>query len=88
MQAAPYAVRLQMFEGPLDLLLHLIRSHKLEITDIPIAQVTEQYLAYLAMMEAMDLNVAGEFMVMAATLMEIKSRTLLPRPDPPLEAGF
>jgi segregation and condensation protein A len=64
------------------LLLHLIRAQKLEIRDIPIAEVTDQYLAYLAMMEALDLDVAGEFLVMAATLMEIKSRMLLPRPEP------
>ncbi len=78
-----YSVRLPVFEGPLDLLLHLIRSHKLDIRDIPIALVTEQYLGYLAMLEAMDLEIAGEFLVMASTLMEIKSRMLLPRPDPP-----
>jgi segregation and condensation protein A len=71
---------LPVFEGPLDLLLHLIREQKIEITDIPIAQITEQYLAYLALMEALDLDVAGEFVVMAATLLEIKSRMLLPRP--------
>ncbi len=68
------------FEGPLDLLLHLIREHRVEITDIPIVQITDHYLAYLRAMEAMDLTVAGEFLVMAATLLEIKSRTLLPRP--------
>jgi segregation and condensation protein A len=78
-----YSITLPVFEGPLDLLLHLIRTHKLDIGDIPIALVTEQYLQYLALMEALDLNVAGEFLVMAATLMEIKSRMLLPRPDPP-----
>jgi segregation and condensation protein A len=74
------AVRLPVFEGPLDLLLHLIREAKLDIYDIPIAQVTSQYLEALALMEALDLEVAGEFLVMAATLMEIKSRMLLPRP--------
>jgi segregation and condensation protein A len=68
------------FEGPLDLLLHLIREHKVEITDIPIVQITDHYLAYLRAMEAMNLTVAGEFLVMAATLLEIKSRTLLPKP--------
>ena len=67
------------FEGPLDLLLHLIREHKVEITDIPIVRITDHYLAYLRAMEAMDLTVAGEFLVMAATLLEIKSRTLLPK---------
>jgi segregation and condensation protein A len=78
------AVRLPVFEGPLDLLLHLIREARIEITDIPIAQVTAQYLEMLALMEALDLEVAGEFLVMAATLMEIKSRMLLPRPPKPL----
>ncbi len=79
-----YPIRVPAFEGPLDLLLHLIRTHKLEISDIPIATVTEQYLGYLSLMEALDLDIAGEFLVMAATLMEIKSRMLLPRPDPPI----
>jgi segregation and condensation protein A len=74
------AVRLPVFEGPLDLLLHLIRESKLDIYDIPIAEVTSQYLEALALMEALDLEIAGEFLVMAATLMEIKSRMLLPRP--------
>ncbi len=77
-----YSIRLPIFEGPLDLLLHLIRSHKVDICDIPIAEVTEQYLDYLALMDSLDLNVAGEFLVMAATLMEIKSRILIPRPEP------
>jgi segregation and condensation protein A len=77
-----YSIRLPIFEGPLDLLLHLIRTHKLDIRDIPIARVTQQYLDYLALMESLDLDIAGEFLVMAATLMEIKSRMLLPRPAP------
>jgi segregation and condensation protein A len=77
------AVRLPIFEGPLDLLLHLIRESKIDIYDIPIAAVTTQYLEMLALMEALDLEVAGEFLVMAATLMEIKSRMLLPRPPAP-----
>jgi segregation and condensation protein A len=77
------AVRLPVFEGPLDLLLHLIREAKIDIYDIPIAEVTAQYLEMLALMEALDLDVAGEFLVMAATLMEIKSRMLLPRPPKP-----
>jgi segregation and condensation protein A len=75
-----YAIQLPVFEGPLDLLLHLIRQNKLDIYDIPIAVVTDQYLRYLALMESLDLEVAGEFLVMAATLTEIKSRMLLPRP--------
>jgi len=78
-----YAVTLPAFEGPLDLLLHLIRQNKIDIYDIPIAVVTEQYLGYLAMMESLDLEVAGEFLVMAATLAEIKSRMLLPKPPAP-----
>ncbi|MDQ2799457.1 MAG: segregation/condensation protein A [Armatimonadota bacterium] len=73
-------VVLPAFEGPLDLLLHLIREHRVDIADIPIVQITDQYLAYLRAMEAMNLNVAGEFLLMAATLLEIKSRMLLPKP--------
>lgn len=78
--AALPPVALPAFEGPLDLLLHLIREHRVDIADIPIVQITDQYLAYLRAMEAMNLNVAGEFLVMAATLLEIKSRMLLPKP--------
>lgn len=77
----PYQVVLPMFEGPLDLLLHLIREHKLDIYDIPIVEVTDQYMQYLSMMESLDLDIAGEFLVVAATLLEIKSKMLLP-PDP------
>ncbi len=73
-----YRVRLDVFEGPLDLLLHLIKKNEVEIVDIPIATITEQYLAYLEMMRELRLDVAGEFLVMAATLMLIKSRMLLP----------
>ena len=73
-------VVLPVFEGPLDLLLHLIREHKIDIADIPIVQVTDYYLAYLRAMEAMNLTVAGEFLLIAATLLEIKSRMLLPKP--------
>lgn len=80
-EESPYKVTLQVFEGPLDLLLHLIRESEIDIYDIPIAQVTEQYLAYLNLMESLDLDVAGEWLVMAATLLEIKSRMLLPE-DP------
>jgi len=80
-----YPVRLENFEGPLDLLLHLIRKHELSIYDIPIALITEQYLGYLELMQEMNLDVAGEFLVMAATLIHIKSRMLLPRPDPAQE---
>src|SRR6187431_3163397 len=77
-----YQVKLDSFEGPLDLLLHLIRKNEVNIYDIPIALITEQYLDYIQVMHELDLDVAGEFLVMAATLIHIKSRTLLPRPDP------
>jgi len=80
-----YQVKLDSFEGPLDLLLHLIRKHEVNIYDIPIALITEQYLGYLELMQEMNLDVAGEFLVMAATLIHIKSRMLLPRPDPSQE---
>src|SRR5262245_27989961 len=83
-----YQVKLDAFEGPLDLLLHLIRTNEVNIYDIPIALITEQYLGYIALMQDLNLDVAGEFLVMAATLIHIKSRTLLPRPDPEqLEGG-
>jgi segregation and condensation protein A len=71
-------VQLEIFEGPLDLLLHLIKKNEVSITDIPIASITEQYLATLDLMESLSLDVAGEFLVMAATLIHIKSRMLLP----------
>lgn len=73
-----YKVRLELFEGPLDLLLYLVKKDHLNIYDIPIAQVTEQYLQYLNLIQLLDLNIAGEFLVMAATLMQIKSKMLLP----------
>ena len=74
-----YRVSLDAFEGPLDLLLHLIRKEEVSITDIPIERITAQYLAYLDRWRALDVNLAGEFVVMAATLMLIKSQTLLPQ---------
>ncbi|MFA5264057.1 MAG: segregation/condensation protein A [Opitutaceae bacterium] len=74
-----YRVKLQVFEGPLDLLLFLIRKNEIDIYDIPIESVTRQYIDALHAMKELDLEVAGEFFVMAATLMEIKSRMLLPR---------
>jgi segregation and condensation protein A len=77
-----YKVKLESFEGPLDLLLYLIRKNEVNIYDIPIALITEQYLGYIELMQELNLDVAGEFLVMAATLIHIKSRTLLPRPDP------
>jgi segregation and condensation protein A len=79
-----YKVTLPIFEGPLDLLLYLIKKEELDIYDIPIAKITNQYLEYLEMMQLLDLNIAGEFLVMAATLMHIKSKMLLP-PDPTAE---
>jgi segregation and condensation protein A len=74
-------VQLEVFEGPLDLLLHLIKKNEVSITDIPIAAITEQYLATLELMQTLNLDVAGEFLVMAATLIHIKSRMLLPAGD-------
>jgi segregation and condensation protein A len=76
-----FAIRLPTFEGPLDLLLYLIRRNEVDIYDIPIEQVTGQYIEILGAMEKLDLEVAGEFFVMAATLMYIKSRMLLPKKD-------
>ena len=80
-----YPVRLENFEGPLDLLLHLIKKHEVNIYDIPISLITSQYLDYLDLMQELDLDVAGDFLVMAATLIHIKSRMLLPRPAPEQE---
>ncbi|MGH7741717.1 MAG: segregation and condensation protein A, partial [Candidatus Eiseniibacteriota bacterium] len=73
-------VKLARFEGPLDLLLHLIKRDEIDIYDIPIAHITQQYLAYIELMRALDLEIAGEFLVMAATLMRIKAKMLLPLP--------
>ncbi|MEK7331158.1 MAG: segregation/condensation protein A [Candidatus Eisenbacteria bacterium] len=73
-------VKLVRFEGPLDLLLHLIKRDEVDIYDIPIAHITQQYLTYIELMRSLDLEVAGEFLVMAATLMRIKARMLLPLP--------
>ncbi len=72
-------VKLEVFEGPLDLLLHLIEKNKVDIYDIPITEITEQYLDYIRQMEKEDMNVMSEFLVMAATLIDIKCRMLLPR---------
>src|SRR3981081_339471 len=74
-------VRLENFEGPLDLLLHLIKKNEVNIYDIPIALITAQYLDTIHLMQELDLDVAGEFLVMAATLIHIKSKMLLPRPE-------
>lgn len=87
-----YNVKLDIFEGPMDLLVHLIRKNEMDIYDIPIAVITGQYLEYLDLMKELNINVAGNFLVMAATLIHIKSKMLLPRPpddeddeDPRLE---
>ncbi len=76
-----YEVNLDIFEGPLDLLLYLIKKEEINIYDIPIAYITEQYLDYIEAMRWLDVNLAGDYLVMAATLMQIKSRMLLPRPQ-------
>jgi segregation and condensation protein A len=76
-----FPIKLSNFEGPLDLLLHLIKKNELNIHDIPIALITAQYLEAIALLQELDLDVAGEFLVMAATLIHIKSKMLLPRPE-------
>ncbi len=77
-----YQVQLEIFEGPLDLLIHLIHKNEVDIFDIPIATITDQYLQYLEMLEALNINVAADFLVMASTLLHIKSKMLLPgEPD-------
>jgi segregation and condensation protein A len=76
-----YRVKLEIFEGPMDLLIHLIRKNEVDIFDIPIALITDQYLQYLDMMKALNINVAGDFLLMASTLVYIKSRMLLPERD-------
>jgi segregation and condensation protein A len=78
-----FRIALPSFEGPLDLLLHLIREHKLDVLDIPIALITEKYLAHLETMREINLDIAGEFLVMASTLLHLKSRMLLPREEQP-----
>ena len=77
-----YEVKLEAFTGPMDLLLHLIRKQKINIYDIPIALIARQYLEYLSLMKTLNLSLAGEFLVMASTLLYIKSRTLLPKEEP------
>ncbi|MCC6848958.1 MAG: segregation/condensation protein A [Deltaproteobacteria bacterium] len=76
-----YRVKLEVFEGPLDLLLHLIKKEEVDIYDIPVARITDEYLQYLGLLDSMNLDVAGEYLVMAATLTHIKSRMLLPPSD-------
>lgn len=81
-----YKIKLEVFEGPIALLLHLIEKHQIDIYDIPIAQITEQYLLYLRAMKEFNIDIASDFLLMAATLLQIKSRMLLPRPKAALAA--
>lgn len=83
----PYEVRLEVFEGPLDLLLYLIRKDELDVYDIPIAHITSQYLGFLGQIPRLDLEQAGDFILMAATLMKLKSQLLLPRDEIAGEEG-
>ncbi|HLR66362.1 segregation/condensation protein A [Virgibacillus alimentarius] len=76
-----YQVKLNAFEGPLDLLLHLINQYEIDIYDIPVATITEQYMHYIHTMKRLELNIASEYLVMAATLLEIKSQMLLPKQE-------
>ena len=80
-----YAIKLDIFEGPLDLLLYLIKKNEIDIYNIPVALVTEQYLQYLKMIKSLNLDLAGEYLVMASTLIHIKSKMLLPEPEEPEE---
>jgi segregation and condensation protein A len=80
-ERSPYTVRLEVFEGPLDLLLHLIHKNEVDIFNIPIALITEQYLDYLKLMKVLNLDIAGEYLLMASTLLHIKSKMLLPTPS-------
>jgi segregation and condensation protein A len=79
---ADYRVNLEIFAGPMDLLLYLVRKDEVDIYDIPIANITNQYLQYIEMLKSLDMDLAGDFLVMAATLMQIKSAMLLPRAEP------
>jgi segregation and condensation protein A len=80
-----FKTKLEIFEGPLDLLLHLIKINEVDISDVPIATITDQYLEYLDLMRSLDINVAGDFLVMASTLMHLKSKMLLPAQEQDLE---
>lgn len=82
-----YRVKLPVFEGPFDLLLHLVRVNQMDIYDIEISKITDQYLEYIEAAERLNIELAGEFLVMAATLINIKSRALLPAPSEPGEEG-
>ena len=83
-----YKCKLKIFEGPLDLLLHLLKEQKMDICDIPIAEITKQYMQYLEMMQELNLELVGEYLVMAAELTRIKSKTLLPSPETDEESEF
>jgi len=78
-----YQIKLEIFEGPMDLLLHLIKKHELDIYSIPIALITQQYLEYIDLMKSLDMEIAGEFLVMASTLTHIKSKMMLPPSESP-----
>ncbi len=84
-QTTDYAIKLDIFEGPLDLLLYLIKKNEIDIYNIPVALITEQYLQYLKMIKSLNLDLAGEYLVMASTLIHIKSKMLLPEPEEPEE---
>ncbi len=77
----PYEIKLEIFEGPMDLLVHLIRKHEVNIYDIPISLITDQFLAYIDLLQSMDIDFAGEFLLMASTLTKVKSAMLLPARD-------
>jgi segregation and condensation protein A len=80
-----FTAKLDVFEGPLDLLVHLVKVNEVDLADIPIATITDQYLEYLDLMKALDINVAGDFLVMASTLMHLKSKMPLPKQEQDLE---
>lgn len=88
MTAPDYTISLPVFEGPLDLLLHLVKKHELDVLDIPVSFITEKYLEYLDLMRRTNLDIAGEYLLMAATLVHLKSRELLPTPDPSQDEGL
>src|SRR3989338_4171989 len=84
----PITIRLESFEGPLDLLLYLIQSHELDVSKISLTQITDQYLAYVKLMQELNFDIASEFLVMAATLIYWKSKALLPQEDKGESAGL
>lgn len=87
-ETTAWTVHLDSFEGPLDLLLHLIKEMKIDIFDIPMVEITDQYFHYLRTMQELRLDIAGDYLVMAATLLEVKSRMLLPKKDVEIEEEF